>query len=335
METQETFSAAQLAERITEGCYQVALRSRRPQTKRAYVYASQYDPCTRKLVLDMTDGDKQPVWQPDQLANFARGEDREASNLIFLSRAGQVSMPPFKVIGQQERFELKDRRGRVVIVGKTDATLDFWTRGQKCKAEVKSWHPNLTAGLKSFDDLFLKDWTSRAAYQMLAYLYGAGDSIGFMIMDRHGLPLILPVELEKHLDKMETFLQASTDAQDHREAGTLPDFHQDSSHCRRCWCFGGICNPPTDSQAAHVLPDPVLEARLERRHELQEAADEWEILDTEIKTRLRGVESGVCGNFMVKGTWQKLVTYPLPAEIKSQYKKEDPKGKFVLKITRF
>ncbi len=325
---------SELASKIAESCETVVLRARRPATKRSYCYASQFHPCARRLVLDMTEGDKQPDWSADSLANFARGEDREITLITFLSKAGQVSQPPFKVIGQQERFELKDRKGRVVIVGKVDLTLDFFTLGLKAKGEIKSWNQNSVAKIKRFEDLFNNPWTSRAAYQTLTYLYASGESLGFLILDRHGLPLILLVELEPHLDRMERFLQLAEEAQNHREAGTMPDFHNDYDECRRCWCYGGLCNPPSISEGAEVLTDPELEADLERRQELFDAADEYETLDALIKGRLRGLQQGICGNFVLQGKWQKQTTYDLPDAIKNEYRKENPKGKFILKITK-
>jgi hypothetical protein len=73
---------------------------------------------------------------------------------------------------------------------------------------------------------------------------------------------------------------------------------------------------------------------LEQRAELEDAADRFDALDKDIKSRLRGVEQGIAGEFVLKGTWQKQTTYSWPADLKAKYGTTDPKGKFVLKITK-
>jgi len=326
-------SPVQIVNSIQSTWEQLLLKERRPASKRAYTYASGFSPCTRQLTLEMVEGDKQPPWSAQQLANFERGDDREISLLAKLSRVGQLNDPPFKVIGQQERFELRDRQGRVVIVGKTDATFDFGG-GLKPKIEVKNWSPNITARINEFEDLFHSPWTRRGAYQILAYLYGSGEPIGFLLLDRPGIPALIPAELEEHLDRMEDFLTRASEAQDHREAGTLPDYIQDTGECKRCWCYGIVCNPPVHNAGAKILTDPELEAMLKRRDELSEAAHEYDGLDKTVKALLRGVELGIAGQFLVEGKWGRNTTYPVPAEIKDKYKKVDEKGKFTLTFTR-
>src|SRR5206468_3703875 len=96
-----------------------------PFNKREYVYASGWTKCTRQMVLEMTHGDLHPAWTAEQLANFGRGTQREVDLLVRLAMVGKQNKPSFSVIQQQERFELKDRKGRILIVGKTDATLNF------------------------------------------------------------------------------------------------------------------------------------------------------------------------------------------------------------------
>ena len=114
----------------------------------------------------------------------------------------------------------------------------------------------------------------------------------------------------------------------------MPDYIQDAGECRRCAFYGSVCNPPIASLAAQVLTDPELESSLERRESLKSAADEYGDLDTDIKKRLRGVESGVAGHFILEGKWQKQTTFAIPEKIKAEYAKTDPKGKFILQITR-
>jgi len=324
--------ARSLAEKMSATWAKMVASDRTPPSPRQYVYASSYRACDRRMVYDMTHPDQVQPFSPDTLANFRRGNDRERELLIDLARVGRANEPQFEIVGQQERFELKDRKGRVVIVGKVDCRLKFGRAS--APVETKSWNPNTVARIHRFDDLFLNPWTRSGAYQLLCYLYGSNEPIGFMILDRNGLPLILPVVLYDHLDLVEEFLNKATKAMDHREAGTLPDFHRDPSECKRCSFFGTACNPPLKYDGAQVLTDPEILQMLEIREQNKKAAKDFEWVDKELKKRLRGVEQGIAGGFVLAGKWTAQTSYDLPPAVKEEFKRTDPKGQFRLTITK-
>lgn len=313
-------------------------RSPYPPSKRPYVYASAFRECTRRMVLEMVEGDKQPTFDAEAKARMDRGEDRERDILLQAARVGQICDPPFQVIGQQQRFELKDRKGRVVIVGKTDARLQF-AKGLNAPAEVKCWQ--LADRIERFEDLLNSPWTKSGAYQLLSYLYGSGEPVGFLLLDRPGLPNPIEVHLEKHLDLMEAFLQKAEIAMDCKELGTLPDFCGDAEECGRCWCYGGVCNPPIAHAGAAVFTDPQVEADLVRAIELKPLAGEYEKLWDRVKKVFRGVPQAICGSVVIEGKYQSMTRYDYPAEVetqieawKKQYGRKDPEGKFVITVTR-
>src|SRR5581483_11043741 len=80
--------------------------------KRPNVYASAYRSCVRQMVLQMTAGDMVKPWSADTLVNCRRGQDRERDLLADLKKIGRNAEPAFELVGEQERFELKDHRGR-------------------------------------------------------------------------------------------------------------------------------------------------------------------------------------------------------------------------------
>lgn len=334
--TTETLTPEQYGSKILDSLQAYIIQEeRRPMERRPYCYASSYEPCRRKLTLLLTDGDKLPPFEPDVLARFHRGRDRERNQKIDLEKAGQLCDPPFQVVGGQERFELRDRKGRPAIVGRVDFAVDFGRDLATAPVEVKDWHPNLTDRLTTFQDVLNNQWARRGGYQLLIYLYGAGREFGFLLLPRPGLPKLIPVTLFDHLDMVEDFLQMAEEALDHREAGTLPGYIEDASECRRCGFYGAVCNPPlTSGEGLVVLTDPELEAALEKREELKEAADEYASLDKQVKERLRGVETGVAGKYVIQGRWGSQTSYDVPKEIREKYKKTVEKGRFTLKITK-
>jgi len=275
----------------------------------------------------------QPPWPAEVLARFRRGDDRERDLLADLSRVGRDSDPPFKLIGQQERFQLKDRKGRVAISGKVDARIEI--AGVAAPLEVKAWSPMMVDRIDTFADLFENPWTRSGAHQLLSYLWGAAEPFGFLLLDRSGLPKLLPVELDQHVEHMEEFLTKAETAIDYVEAKTLPPFlENDAAECKRCSWYGHTCNPPLAATGAVVLTDPDLIKRLARRSELEAAAKEFDRLDKQIKGELRGIEEGIAGPFVINGKWQKKTTTEIPADLKKKYTTTDPKGSFRIEIVR-
>ncbi len=308
-------------------------RSARPQTPHPYAYASAYRVCDRRMVYEMTAPETLPPWPPEVLARFRRGDDRERDLLADLSRIGRDADPPFTIIGQQERFQLKDRKDRVAISGKVDARIQI--NGMRPPLEVKAWHPMMVDRIERFSDLFDNPWTRSGAHQLLSYLWGASEPFGFLLLDRSGIPKLLPVELDQHLDHMEDFLSRAERAIDHVQAETLPAFLEgDAAECKRCAWYGHTCNPPLVGRGAVVLTDPELIKRLARRDDLAAAAREFDRLDKAIKEELRGIEDGIAGPFVISGKYQKKTTVDIPPDIKKRYATTDPKGGFRLEIVR-
>src|SRR6185503_11459614 len=340
----------EIANLITNGWAEYVALDRHSATDRDYIYASQWKPCTRRLVYDMTESAILPEFDSDTLARFKRGKDRERDMMTDLARVGRLVQPEFEVVGGQEAFTLKDRLGRKVVSGKVDARIRFSGdhNGHAYPIEAKSWSPMLTAKIHAFDDVLDGYWTRSGGYQLLMYMLGMKDPLGFLLLDRPGLPLPLPVDLEMHLDKAEAFWKQSEEAVAYvRDGGDIPDFYDDPAECRRCPFFGAVCNPPIGSQEqVGVIQDEQTLQDIERFGELRtilEACglDEFEKLDADLKKRLRGVEMALAGNYLVRGKWGKqssvVLTPELEAEwreIKASYTRTDPKGKFYLKIEK-
>ena len=321
-----------IAGRIGEAYASYFARQSHTPAPHDHVYASAWRTCDRRMVYELTQPDRAPRFPPEVQARILRGQDRERDLTATLIHVGRDSEPPFTVVNQQERYELRDHKGRVAITGKVDARLQL--DGCRPPLEIKSWSPMLVDRIDTFADVFENPWTQSGGYQLLAYLFGSGEPFGFLLLDRSGLPRLLPVELEPHLDRMEAFLQKAERVLDHVAGGTLPDYLDDPIECRRCPWYGSTCNPPLSADVAQVLTDPELEAALERREQLKGAAAEYLDLDKQVKQQLRGVESGLAGAFQIRGYWGKQSTIVLPDALKKQYTVTNPKGRFTLEITR-
>jgi hypothetical protein len=305
-----------------------------------YVYAGSRRRCLRRTVLECTHPEWMPEFDADTKARMLRGDDRERDILTDLARVGRICEPGFRPISQQETVRIVDRNGRLVIKGKIDGKIQWATR-EIWPYEVKNWSPFLTEKLHTFADLYQNPWTWPGAHQLLAYLYATAQPHGLLILDRSGLPRLLEVNLEEHLEPMEAFLADATVCVDHIEAGTLPDFIQDAAECQRCPMLGSYCQPPSFSTGATIVVDEETIRNVDRWHETREAGEEHEELDKWMKKRFRGIDMALVGNSLLEGHWQRAKKYDVPPEdqqiidgILAKHVRTEPHGKFFLKVTR-
>ena len=335
---------------------------RSAQGQRPYVYASSWSACTRQMALDMLRPDVKPPFPPDTLANFRRGNDRARDIKADMTRVGRECTPPFDVVGAEERFELRDKKGRVVIVGKVDFRLKFAGQKGSAPVETKAWHPNLIQGVKMFSDLFSNRWTRKGAFQLLAYLLATNEPVGFMLLDRPGIPRPIEVNLLEWLDKIEDFLQRAEVAMDALEKITaisqvdnpsefwlntsplLPPYIDDPSECRVCPFFGTACNPPLSFEGATIITEDEVLAQIEKHEALDEPRKEYKDLHDDIgeylKARTPKTFKGkerkqiIAGKFLVECSCGKNTTLEIPDSEKKKYQVVDDAGKFSFKITK-
>lgn len=298
---------------------------------RHHCWASARKSCVRQMCLDLLHPEDRPEIKPDSLERMARGDDKENAIIARLIQIGPRCNPPFKAVETQRRFEVKDRDGTLLMSGKTDLRLDFGY-GIKPVAEIKSGLSYQNA--RCLEDLDEGEWTGHAADQLLSYLLAFDEPVGFFIIDRPGLPTLIPVLLMEHLDRAEGFLKDARVAVDASHGGELPPFTTDSSLCRRCDHFGKSCMPPISYTGATVVSDEDLIQLAIVREKNEPSFREYQAADVMLKERLRGCEWGILGPFEVKGKWGKSTSYPVPEKIKEEYKKVDPKGKFTLSLER-
>jgi hypothetical protein len=179
---------------------------------------------------------------------MALGSDYEVMIRTRLERAGQVSTPRYTIEGQQERFSLLGSAdagaaaGKVVLTGKLDGKLRF-EGGPVVPFDVKGGESVRRA--RTLDDLLRSPWASRGVYQVLMYLLGTGQPLGLFVTDTGGLPGLIPIRLEEHLERAESFLAAAEVAYRCKHAwAPLPVFSSNPEDCTRCDHRGKSCAPP-------------------------------------------------------------------------------------------
>jgi hypothetical protein len=305
-----------------------------PRSKRTYCYASGRRSCVRRMALDMMHPEDEPEAAVDALERMQKGKEREVSLIARLMQIGPRCSPSFEVIEGQGPVRIKDEDGLDLIHGKLDCRLDFGSGGRP-PAEAKSGQ--MAARISSIEDMDRSPWTRSWPDQLLSYLYATNEPWGFFILERPGMPLFLPVRLEDHMDRVESFLvDARSAVLAAKGEAELPAFTDHLSDCRRCPHLNKSCTPPVLSAGPglKVIEDLDLIALAETREENEEGYRAYGHADKGLKEALRGVEHGVLGPFEVSGKWGKSTRLEMPEELKKKYQVVDPEGKFTLKIER-
>lgn len=305
------------------------------------VYASRRRRCTLAMALDMLHPEDDPFNQPIQFERLRQGEEAENAIVARFHRIGQFASPAFKVEQQQHRFEIPDRDGVVLVTGKMDGRLRFHD-GQAPPFEIKSGRTY--EGCDSIEALDRSPWARSAVDQILAYLYADkptnyanNEPWGFLFIKRQSrMPAPIRVNLLEHLGRVEAFLSQARQAVDYRHGrGPRPPYIDDPSECKKCGHFGKSCTPPLDyGGGVEVISDPELSEALDVRERCRPAHEAFEQADSYAKERLRGVESALVGNYLVKGTWGPSTVYKVPPEVKEKYREVVEKGRFTLKIEK-
>lgn len=269
-----------------------ALERRIESYPRTQPIASDLGPCTREMVLAITNWKDRPAPDVSLKARFERGSAIENIVIQEMSQLG------YEVRKDRRPFEIKDARGRVVLRGKIDGFVRF--EGKDYPMEVKSLNPNIFERVECVSDFYRWSWAAKYPLQLMAYLYSENIEHGFFALDDcMGHWKLLPLALD--YAAMEQILKRCEQAVEHVQAGTLPDYHKDPEVCRRCWAFGRVCDPPLETQGLQLLVEPEFEQLLERRQELVAAHREYEALDKEAKARLKGQDGLVLGRFLIQG----------------------------------
>jgi len=92
--------------------------------------------------------------------------------------------------------------------------------------------------------------------------------------------------------------------------------------CKGCAFCKTACFPGADyGPGIDIMQDPDLEAKLDRRGELEPAAKEFDALDKEVKDGFKGRRGAVVGSWIIESSKHERRGVDLPSEIKKQYEK--------------
>ncbi|KKN70791.1 hypothetical protein LCGC14_0427860 [marine sediment metagenome] len=314
-----------------------------PDYRPKNVYASGlYIPCARKLYHDMVDAGKREKITVERQVRFDRGNHMEAWWTSTLTHIGALADPPFHFEGGQERVSITGKDGNVVLTGKIDGKIRF-SDGTRVPIEIKKWRDSLWQKADSVESMQANVWTAGAVSQILGYLFGLSlkdearkdYEYGLLWADGPGFPKVTEVYLKDHLDTVEKWLGLSETACLHASTGSEPPQGVDRPDlCNRCWWQGKECFPELRQDPLGIIVDEEFEDYLAEYVKLKPAAEQFARVKRRIDERFRGTEEALCGDYLIKGKWSKKTFHPYPPWVKRKWCKEDPVGRYSLRVEK-
>jgi len=250
--------------------------------------------CVRELVYHRT------RWKDRKLPDlglqfvFDGGQVTEAYAEQMLREAG------YQVLEQQRAFQINEKGEN--ITGHLDMKIGY--NGKAFPCEVKGLSGWTWSDINTIEDMFTHryHYVRRYPAQLLIYMYGTNSEIGcfLLVSKQNWQPKVIWVKLSDHLDYVESLLQKAVIINQHVKEDTLPDFTENQELCKHC-DFEHICCPPYEYEGK-VVVDAELEELLDRRATLLETKKEYDHLDKELKTFIKGKEM-VVGRWVITGKW--------------------------------
>jgi len=268
---------------------------------RTHGWASMIRPCVRAMALDMTHPEDSPEWVGDRLWNMERGNKREGEIRRRLEQAGELM--GFEVTETQRYVEIKDRDNLLLCTAKIDGRL-YFSRAVQPVMEIKTG--SSFSNLERVEDFDKNPYTQGKDKQLLLYLYSFSEPFGCWIIEspRGGLPRVLPVRLEDHLDRAEQALQSQRQAVEHAlGVAELPPEIKDKTYClQACDHYNKSCVPegvPESKFGFTEEPALVDAAAIVADHD--QHRKDCDKARKRLATAFRGYDRALIGNFLLEG----------------------------------
>jgi hypothetical protein len=280
--------------------------------------ASDISKCARETALGVLHWQDRPAFSESLIARMEVGTQQE--NLA----AAKLLTYGVRIVEQQQRFEHRDKAGRLILRGQIDGKVEH--EGKRIPFDYKTVNPMIFPRMNTVEDFLGHPFFSKYPKQLWTYELMNNIELGFLWLDNL-MGEWKFIEVPFDYDGMEQVLkqcEAAVDAIEMVGAGipeteALPPYHKDPSVCLKCWARGRVCNPPFfGSEGMQLIQDPELEQKLKRRAELDPMAVEYDRLDKDLKEVLKEAmkpeQVFIIGNWMVKAEEKKRSYKAQPAK---------------------
>ena len=267
-------------------------------------------PCERMLVYLRTVPEKMPVHTVSTQTVFDEGNMHERAITQDLLECG------IDVFHSQLPFELKPYN----IRGK----IDFKVRnnGGAMIVEFKSITEHIFKYINKPEDFFKYWWTVVYPGQLTCYMLSEGATEAMWLIKNRGtgalkeIPYKLDPEFGKELcrkaervNRVVDFLNKVPGNTEPLTLAHLPNKLNDHKFCDQCPFVAHCCPDLSYDGGVGLIEDKELEELLEKREELRGYKKEYDKIDKDVKSRIKGCDSALIGRFHVSGKMVKKNGY--------------------------
>lgn len=265
-------------------------------------YASSIPECDRQLVHSILDWDKRELADDGLLALFESGKKEENNIIKMLLDLG------YEVVQQQNPIEIKNRKGETICTGRIDGKIIY--NGVAIPYEIKSMQDYSFQQLNSIDDFENSPLHRKYIKQLQLYMYGNNIEVSMFIISNFRQIKVIPVYIDYGL--CEQILQQLERAWEYVKKKEYPEpIVYNPKICD--WCqFEMLCTKATMNKPAEFIDNKELEAKIDRRFQLEAAAKEYKELNEQITAPFRknGVLNAFIGTkYEIIGRKQTRTTY--------------------------
>ena len=265
-------------------------------------YASSIPECTRQMVHSILDWDKRELADDGLLALFDSGKKEENNIIRMLLDLG------FEVVQQQNPIEIKNRKGETICSGRIDGKIIY--DGVAIPYEIKSMQDYSFQQLNSIEDFQNSPLHRKYIKQLQLYMYGNNIEVAMFIISNFRQIKVIPIEIDYGL--CEQILQQLEKAWEYVKKKEYPEpIAYNPKICD--WCpFELLCNHTHENKPAEFIDNKELEAKIDRRFQLEAAAKEYKELDEQIKAPFKknGILNAFIGTkYEIIGRKQTRTTY--------------------------
>lgn len=265
-------------------------------------YASSIGECDRQLVHSILDWDKRELADDGLLALFESGKKEENNIIKMLLDLG------FEVVQQQNPIDIKNRKGETICSGRIDGKIIY--DGVAIPYEIKSMQDYSFQQLNSIEDFQNSPLHRKYIKQLQLYMYGNNIEVAMFIISNFRQIKVIPVYIDYGL--CEQILQQLERAWEYVKKKEYPE--PISYNPKICdWCpFELLCTKQTTNKPAEFIDNKELEAKIDRRFQLEAAAKEYKELDEQIKAPFKknGILNAFIGTkYEIIGRKQTRTTY--------------------------
>lgn len=212
----------------------------------------------------------------------------------------------FQVVEQQRGFQLD----KPLITGHIDGILRW--KGHDFPFDVKSIAPYDFNKIESIEDLLYSKKAHQRNYpaQLQLYLLMTGNPVGCLIFKNKLTGELKAIWSQIDYDYCEQILKRAERVYAALAKNEPPARINDFDACQKC-SFAHICLPDLKAgEGVQAIDDIELQALLERREALVDAAKEYKTVDEDVKELVTrgGAGEKVCGQYFIRVTEHERTT---------------------------